>query len=142
MEIKNIHIRVQSLTGLHITSSDESRMYNHLQCPQIQGKDLQRKLMNMELSLNPNPQLIHIQGAYFSNQKTLSCREMLHLISRFLTTFTKEKYFHMPPCHANLEKTEFFPKKTHKPDAKEFHYKEKEIATISACYCHEYEKND
>jgi hypothetical protein len=48
----------------------------------------------------------------------------------------------MPPCHANLEKNEFVPKKTHKPNAKEFHYKDKEIATISVCYCHEYEKND
>jgi hypothetical protein len=40
-----------------------------------------------------------------------------------------------------LKKLSSFPKK-HKPDAKEFHYKEKEIATIPACYCHEYEKND
>jgi hypothetical protein len=44
----------------------------------------------------------------------------------------KAKNFHMPPCHANLEKTEFVPKNTHKPTAKEFHYNEKEIATISA----------
>jgi hypothetical protein len=31
---------------------------------------------------------------------------------------------------------------TQKTNSKEFHYKEKEIATISAFYCHEYEKND
>jgi hypothetical protein len=31
-----------------------------------------------------------------------------------------------------LKKPEFVPKKTHKRNAKEFHYNEKEIATISA----------
>jgi hypothetical protein len=64
-------------------------------------------------------------SAYFSNQKTLFCPEILHLISRFLTTFTKAKSFHIPPCHANLEKNEFFQKKHTKPMQKNFTIKRK-----------------
>jgi hypothetical protein len=79
----------------------------------------------MELSLNPNLQLIHVQGAYFSNQKTLFCHEILHLIIQISHDIYKSKKVLYATMSCQPEKMSSFPKKHTNPMQKNFTIKRK-----------------